>query len=71
MTAGVNSPATLNMVGIMRSRPWEAVNVVVRAPFCSAAAALPSTLQVEIDGAEAQCELLECCGPSEVSAEAT
>lgn len=30
-----------------------------------------STLQVEIDGAEAECELLECCGPPGVSAEAT
>ena len=28
-----------------------------------------STLQVEIDGAEAECELLTCCGLAEVSAE--
>jgi hypothetical protein len=32
MTAGVSSPATLYMLGIMRSRPCEAVNVVASAP---------------------------------------
>ena len=46
MTAGVSSPAILNMLGIMSSRPWEAVNVVARAPFwsapCMAPAAPPS-----------------------------
>ncbi|OQC68227.1 MAG: hypothetical protein BWX47_01915 [candidate division Hyd24-12 bacterium ADurb.Bin004] len=31
-TAGVSSPAILYIVGIIRRRPWEAVNVVVRAP---------------------------------------
>ena len=31
-TVGVNSPAILNMFGIISSRPCEAVNVVVRAP---------------------------------------
>ena len=36
MTAGVSSPAILNMFGTIRSRPWDAVNVVPRAPFWSA-----------------------------------
>ena len=31
-TAEVSSPAILNMFGIIRSRPCEAVKVVVRAP---------------------------------------
>jgi len=46
MTAGVSSPATLNMVGTMSSRPCEAVKVVARAAFwrapCIAPAAPPS-----------------------------
>jgi hypothetical protein len=33
MTVGVSSPAILNMFGIMRSRPCDAVNVVASAPF--------------------------------------
>ena len=33
MTAGVSSPAILNMLGTMSRSPWEAVNVVPRAPF--------------------------------------
>ena len=36
MTVGVSSPAILNMFGIIRSRPWDAVKVVARAPFWSA-----------------------------------
>ena len=32
----VSSPAILNMFGIIRSRPCDAVNVVVSAPACSA-----------------------------------
>ena len=28
-TVGVSSPAILNMLGIIRSRPWDAVKVVV------------------------------------------
>ena len=32
----VNSPAILYMLGIIRSRPCDDVNVVVRAPACSA-----------------------------------
>ena len=36
MTAGVSSPAILNMLGTIRSRPCDAVNVVARAPFWSA-----------------------------------
>ena len=32
----VSSPAILNMFGIISSRPCDAVNVVVRAPACSA-----------------------------------
>ena len=35
-TVGVSSPAILNMLGIIRSRPCDAVNVVVSAPVCSA-----------------------------------
>ena len=42
-TAGVNSPAILYMLGIIRSRPWEAVNVVVRPPVCSAPCTAPAT----------------------------
>ncbi len=34
-TVAVSSPAILNMFGIMRSRPWAAVNVVVSDPACS------------------------------------
>jgi len=45
-TAGVSSPAILYIVGIIRSSPWLAVNVVVRDPAwsdpCTAAAAPPS-----------------------------
>ncbi len=36
MTNGVSSPAILYMLGIMRSRPCDAVKVVVSAPPCSA-----------------------------------
>ena len=35
MTAGVSSPAILNMFGIISRRPCDAVNVVASAPFCS------------------------------------
>jgi hypothetical protein len=42
MTAGVSSPAILNMFGIMRRRPWEAVNVVASAPFWSAPCIAPA-----------------------------
>ena len=35
-TQGVSSPAILNMLGIIRRRPCEAVKVVVSAPPCSA-----------------------------------
>ena len=34
-TAGRSSPAILNMLGIISSRPWEAVKVVVSAPAAS------------------------------------
>ena len=34
-TVEVNSPAILNMLGIISSRPCEAVKVVVRAPACN------------------------------------
>ncbi len=34
MTAEVSSPAILNMLGIINSRPWDDVKVVVRAPAC-------------------------------------
>src|SRR5262245_57666242 len=36
MTKGVSSPAILYMFGIISSRPCDAVNVVERAPACSA-----------------------------------
>ena len=36
ITAGVSSPAILNMLGIISSRPCDAVKVVASAPFCSA-----------------------------------
>ena len=46
MTMGRSSPEILYMLGIMRSRPWDAVYVVVRAPAlrepCTAPAAPPS-----------------------------
>ncbi len=42
MTVGVSSPAILNMFGIIRSRPWDAVKVVPRAPFCSAPWSAPA-----------------------------
>ena len=41
-TAGVSSPAILNMLGIIRSRPCEAVNVVARAPAWSAPWTVPA-----------------------------
>ena len=41
-TAGVSSPAILYMFGIISSRPWEAVNVVVSAPLCSAPCNAPA-----------------------------
>ena len=46
MVAGVSSPAILNMLGIISSKPCEAVKVVPKAPAwsapCSAPAAPPS-----------------------------
>ncbi len=42
ITAGVSSPAILNMFGIISSRPWDAVNVVASAPFCSAPCIAPA-----------------------------
>ena len=36
ITVGVSSPAILNMLGTISSRPWDAVNVVPSAPFWSA-----------------------------------
>ena len=38
----VSSPAILYMFGIMRSRPWDAVNVVASAPACSAPCTVPA-----------------------------
>jgi hypothetical protein len=35
-TTGVSSPAILNMLGIIKSRPCDAVKVVVSAPVCTA-----------------------------------
>ena len=42
ITAGVSSPAILNMLGIISSRPCDAVNVVASAPFCSAPCSAPA-----------------------------
>ena len=41
-TAGVSSPAILYMFGIIRSRPCDAVNVVVSAPLCRAPCSAPA-----------------------------
>ncbi len=41
-TAGVSSPAILYMLGIISSRPCEAVKVVVSAPVCSAPWSAPA-----------------------------
>ena len=41
-TVDVSSPAILNMLGIISSRPCEAVNVVVSAPACSAPCTAPA-----------------------------
>ena len=48
---GVSSPAILYMLGIISSRPCEAVKVVVSAPACSApwtAPAAPPSLCISI-----------------------
>ena len=42
ITAGVSSPAILNMLGTISSRPCDAVNVVASAPFCSAPCRAPA-----------------------------
>src|SRR3546814_6649947 len=42
ITAGVSSPAILNMLGTMSSRPCDAVNVVASAPFWSAPCSAPA-----------------------------
>ncbi len=41
-TNGVSSPAILNRLGSMSSRPWDAVKVVVSAPVLSAPCAVPA-----------------------------
>ena len=41
-TVDVSSPAILYMFGIMRSRPWDAVKVVLSAPPCSAPCIAPA-----------------------------
>ena len=48
---GVSSPAILNMLGIISSRPCDAVKVVVSAPVCRApctAPAAPPSLCISI-----------------------
>ena len=42
MTVGVSSPAILYMLGIIRSSPCEAVNVVASAPACRAPCSAPA-----------------------------
>ena len=39
---GVSSPAILNMLGIIKSRPCDAVKVVDNAPACSAPCTAPA-----------------------------
>ena len=41
-THGVSSPAILYMFGSINRRPWDAVNVVVSAPLCSAPWTVPA-----------------------------
>jgi hypothetical protein len=41
-TVGVNSPAILNILGSIRSRPCDEVNVVDRAPACKAPWTVPA-----------------------------
>ena len=41
-TVAVNSPAILNMLGIISNRPCEAVNVVVSAPACNEPCTAPA-----------------------------
>ena len=50
-TAGVSSPAILNMLGSISSRPCDAVKVVVSAPACSepcTAPAAPASLCISM-----------------------
>ena len=42
IVAGVSSPAILNMLGIISSRPCDAVNVVPKAPACNAPWSAPA-----------------------------
>ena len=42
IVAGVSSPAILNMLGIISSRPCDAVNVVANAPACKAPCSAPA-----------------------------
>jgi hypothetical protein len=42
MTVGASSPAILNMLGIISSRPWEAVKVVASAPLSTAPCSTPA-----------------------------
>jgi hypothetical protein len=42
MTAGLSSPAILNMLGSINSRPCDAVKVVPKAPFCTAPCRAPA-----------------------------
>ena len=42
ITAEVSSPAILYMLGIISSRPCDAVNVVASAPLCSAPCSAPA-----------------------------
>jgi hypothetical protein len=42
ITVGVSSPAILNMLGSISSRPWEAVKVVASAPLRTAPCSTPA-----------------------------
>jgi hypothetical protein len=67
-TVEVNSPATLNMVGIMSRRPCEAVKVVVSDPDCRApwvaADAPPSLCISTTDGTWPQIFVRPCADHS-------
>ena len=71
MVKGVSSPAILYMLGIMRRSPCDAVNVVVRAPACSAPwtapAAPPSDCISTTSGTMPQMFLRPCADHSSLS----
>ena len=67
ITAGVSSPAILNMLGTISNSPCDAVNVVAKAPFCKApwrVPAAPASDCISItSGTWPQRFCLLCCRP--------